>query len=193
MTRMINADGTRRDFLRETFGRLAQEVAARTERRVVTERYFRPPGAIDEIAFLAACTRCNECIEVCPVNAIVKAPPKAGFAAGTPVLEPAVQPCVACPDIPCAAVCPTEALILPEWRWEGYAMARLELIPESCIAFQGSECCVCVRACPIGEKAIVEDETGRPVIKAEGCVGCGVCVKECVTRPSSFKLHVLES
>lgn len=188
----MHSDGDRRDFLRSTLGRLATEVAQRTERRVVRERYFRPPGAIDEVSFLAACTRCDDCIAVCPADAIIKAPPRAGLAAGTPVIEPAVRPCTVCVDILCADACPTEALIMPEHGWDGYAMGRLELVPEACIVFQAVTCGVCVRACPVGETAIAEDDAGRPVIKFEGCVGCGVCVRACVTSPPSLRLHLLE-
>ncbi len=67
---MINADGNRRDFFRATLGKLAREVAVRTERRVVLERYFRPPGAVDEVSFLSLCTRCDLCAEVCPASGI---------------------------------------------------------------------------------------------------------------------------
>lgn len=155
----------------------------------MVERFFRPPGAAPEVEFLAACTRCGKCTEVCPPHAIFPASPRSGLAAGTPVIDPALQPCVACDDMPCAAACPTDALILPERRWEGYAIGRLELVPETCIAFQGVACGACANACPIGERAIALDDGGRPVIKAEGCVGCGVCVRACVTSPSSLKLH----
>ena len=92
----------RRGFFRQTLGRAIREVAERTEERVVTRRYLRPPGAIPEIGFLAACTRCGACIDVCPVHAVLKAPAAAGFAAGTPFLDPKIQACVVCDDIPCA-------------------------------------------------------------------------------------------
>src|SRR3989454_8044528 len=58
----------RRGFFREAFTRLMREVATRTEQRVAPRRYFRPPGAADEIAFLASCTRCGDCLPVCPVR-----------------------------------------------------------------------------------------------------------------------------
>ena len=186
----LGEDGTRRDFFRDTLGRIAQEVAERTERRVAPGRYFRPPGAIDEISFLAKCTRCDACADVCPVDAIARAPARAGLAAGTPVIDPVLQPCVVCEDIPCAAACPTGALLMPRNGWAGYAMARLELDPERCIAFHDQECGVCVRVCPVGNAALAEDAEGRPVIKVEGCDGCGVCVKACVTAPSSLELHL---
>src|SRR2546426_6378315 len=73
----------RRGFFRESFDRLLREVTVRTEQRVAPRRYFRPPGAAAELAFLASCTRCGDCIDVCPVHAIIKAPPSAGLAAGT--------------------------------------------------------------------------------------------------------------
>lgn len=182
--------GDRRAFFRDTVGRLAQEIARRAERRVAPRVYFRPPGALDELAFLAACTRCGDCIDVCPPGAIIKASAGAGFSVGTPIVDPAVQPCTVCPDMPCARACPTGALKIPEAGWEGYRLARLELVPERCIAFDNVECGVCARACPLGEKALRLDEAGRPVILAEGCVGCGVCVKACVTSPSSLQLHL---
>jgi MauM/NapG family ferredoxin protein len=190
---MIGQDGDRREFFRTTMGRVARELAERTERRVVVQRYFRPPGAVDEVSFLSLCTRCEICIEVCPPHAIVKAPTAAGLAAATPMLEPSRQPCTVCPDMPCAAACPTGALVRPERLWEGYRLGRLELVPERCIVFHGVACGVCARACPVGARALALDEAGRPVLKAEGCVGCGVCVRACVTTPSSLVLRMEES
>jgi MauM/NapG family ferredoxin protein len=169
-----------------------KEIAKRTEERVVVEQYFRPPGAIDEMAFLAACTRCGKCIDVCPPHAIAHAPSSAGLAAGTPMLDARRQPCTVCPDMPCVTACPTGALLPPANGWTGYHMATLELDLDRCIAFHDVECGVCARACPIGEAALALDDKGRPVLKAEGCVGCGVCVQVCVTTPSSLKLRHVE-
>ena len=168
---------------------MAGEVGRIVERRVVSQRYMRPPGALEEVGFLAACTRCGDCISVCPVTAIAKVPTSGGLAAGTPMIDPNLQPCIACPDIPCAAACPTEALTVPEDRWQGYHMATLTLLSERCIAFDGTECGVCVESCPVGDAALRLDEEGLPVILAEGCVGCGVCVRACVTSPSSLQLN----
>ncbi len=186
-----SGESNRRRFFRAIFGRFVEEVTERTERRVVPRKYFRPPGALDEVAFIAACTRCGDCLDVCPAHAIFNAPPGAGLAAGTPVIEPKAQPCTACPEMKCAAICPTEALIPPERLWEGYRMAELEFLPERCIAFRNVECGVCARVCPLGEKALSLDDKGRPVIHREGCVGCGVCVRACTSTPVSLILHVL--
>jgi MauM/NapG family ferredoxin protein len=185
---LTDGKGDRRSFFQSTIGRVAREIGRRAEARVIQERFLRPPGALSEIAFLAACTRCSDCITVCPVSAIVKAPPGAGLAAGTPHINPKLQACVACEDMPCAKACPTEALSVPEGGWSGYRMATLSLDPDRCIVFHGAECGVCARSCPIGEDAIALDSGGRPIIKPEGCVGCGTCVRACVTSPSSLTL-----
>jgi len=184
-------EGDRRAFFRRTVGRLVEEVVQRAERRVLPQPVLRPPGALEEVAFLAACTRCGDCIEVCPAGAILQASPGAGLAAGTPMIDPNVQPCTVCDTIPCIEACPTDALEMPPQLWEGYRMAALELVPERCIVFEGVTCGLCARVCPLGERAIRLDDKGRPVLLAEGCVGCGVCVRACVTTPSSLKLKLI--
>jgi len=165
-------------------------VARRAEERVAPRRYFRPPGAAPEPEFLALCTRCGDCAAVCPVHAIRTAPPSAGLAAGTPLLEPAITACIVCADMPCAKACETGALTVPAGGWATIHMGILELDAERCITFQGSACGVCARACPVGEQALALDDKGRPVLRPEGCVGCGVCVTSCVTIPSSLRLTI---
>jgi len=182
----------RRALLRRAVERWVGDVVERTESRVVQRRYVRPPGALPEIGFLAACTRCGLCAEACPPHAIVTVRSDGGIAAGTPYLDAAVQPCVACADMPCAAACPTEALTLPEMLWAGHRIAALTLVPERCVTFHGTPCGVCADACPMGEAALAIDEAGHPVIRREGCVGCGVCVRACITSPSSFQITPVE-
>ena len=179
----------RRGFLQDTVGKLLHQIVEHTEERVAPKRWFRPPGAVDEVAFLSACTRCGDCIDVCPVHAILKAPANgSGLAAGTPYIEPSVQACVVCEDMPCAHACETGALTPSPWSQ--VHMGVLELDPRRCITFQGAACGVCARACPVGEQALAMDDRGHPVLKPEGCVGCGVCVTACVTLPSSLRLKL---
>lgn len=186
-------DGNRRGFFGDLFGEWGDRMLEAARERVEVERYQRPPGALPEVAFLAACTRCSACMDACPVDAIRKAPARSGFAAGTPFLELDRQPCIACPDMPCAAACPTQALSIPERGWDDVRLGALRLVPERCVTFRdNTPCRACADACPVGEEALTIDELGHPVIRAEGCVGCGVCVRACITSPSSLKLLPLE-
>jgi MauM/NapG family ferredoxin protein len=191
-SRLPPADGefSRRGFLSEAFKLIAREAGGLLADKVAPRRYFRPPGALPEPAFLAACTRCGYCVDACPADAIVSGPAAAGLAAGTPMIEPMSEPCIACEGMFCANVCPTGALVPPLAGWTGERLGELELDTERCIAFQGIQCGVCVRVCPIGASAIDLDDAGRPVIK-DGCVGCGVCARACVTSPTSLALTVV--
>lgn len=70
--------------------------------------------------------------------------------------------CRACPDPPCARVCPEDALAV---RNKG----GVRLDPARCIG-----CGLCVEACPLG--AIFWDhEEEKPAV----CVYCGYCAKYC--------------
>jgi ferredoxin-type protein NapG len=188
------------------------------------------------MAFLAACTRCGACNQVCPAGAILTVSARGGLAANTPYLEPSRIPCLACADMPCVAACPTAALTMPEtgWRterlgrvefeaercitfegkpcrvcidacpvgtaaltapetgWRTERLGRVEFEAERCITFEGKPCRVCIDACPVGTAALAQDDEGHPVLKAEGCVACGACVRECITIPSSFTFHAVE-
>ena len=186
-------DSTRRGLLRSAVGDWLEALVARTEGRVISRRYLRPPGALPEMGFLAACTRCGACGDACPPHAIVTVPPGGGLAAGTPYIDPSVEPCIACPTMPCAAACPTPALTLPEQGWANYRLAVLEFHPEHCLTFKGTPCRVCADACPVGERALSIDEAGHPVLRYEGCVGCGACVHACISTPSSYTLTYLET
>ncbi len=182
----------RRDFFRDSMGHWFGRILEQTEERLVHQRYFRPPGAITEVAFLATCTRCGDCMPVCPVQAILKVPPSGGLAAGTPYIEPQTQPCIVCADMPCTRACPTGALSLPSDLWAGYRLGQLEFLAERCVTFHGTTCAVCAEACPVGPTALEMDSAGHPVLKREGCVGCGVCVRACITSPPSFELRAAE-
>jgi len=194
LKRMLTpSDPTRRGLLRSALGDWLQRLMTNTEDRVIGRRYFRPPGALPEIGFLAACTRCGACTDACPPHALVRVPRDGGLAAGTPYLDPENEPCIACPTMPCVAACPTGALTPPPRGWTNYRIARLEFHPERCLTYRGTPCRVCADACPVGERALTIDEVGHPALRYEGCVGCGVCVHACVTALSSFSLTSLEN
>lgn len=180
----------RRAFFSQGLSRALREIVGAVEQKVVQAQYVRPPGALPEAAFLAACTRCGACADVCPVHAITKLPPAAGLAAGTPTLDVAVTACLMCEGMPCAVACPTPALEVPAWGWRDVQMAQVVIDASRCIAFRDVECGICARVCPVGEDALRIDERGRPVIGA-ACTGCGQCLNACVTTPTSLRAEPL--
>src|ERR1051326_9474978 len=92
---LFGIDGDRRDFFRQSFGQWAERLLEKTEERIVRGKYFRPPGALPEVAFLAACTRCGAGTDVWPPHAIPPHPTRARRTAGTPAIDPKLQPGVA--------------------------------------------------------------------------------------------------
>ena len=181
--------GDRRDAFRQAFGQWVERLVDATEERMSPQRYLRPPGALPELGFLAACTRCGDCISACPVQAIVRAPTEAGLAAGTPYLNIQVQACIACPDMPCARACPTEALTVPPHGWDGYRLGTVEFVPERCVTYKGVVVPGVREGVPEGVRALEMDEDGHPVLKLEGCVGCGSCVKACITSAQLVRVQ----
>lgn len=182
----------RRDFFRHLLGEAAQRFTKAAEAKVIKRRYVRPPGALEEMAFLATCTRCGLCSQACPFHVIHTVSASGGLATGTPVVDLTQTPCEACPDIPCAAACPTGALAPVVNGWQGHKLGRIAFLPERCITFEGHHCSVCVDACPVGDRALSLDADEHPVLKVDGCVACGHCVRDCVTSPSSFIFLPLE-
>ncbi len=191
--RFFDGEADRRGFFHRLFGQAGQRVARAAEAKVVQQRFVRPPGAVPELAFLASCTRCGQCSEACPHDVIRTVSTKGGLATATPYLDPARLPCEVCEGIPCAAACPTGALLPPDSGWPTHRIGRVRFEPDRCIVFRGHPCRVCVDACPVGETALTLDGEGRPVLRAEGCVGCGHCVRDCITTPSAFTFLPWES
>lgn len=175
----------RRGFFTRGLRRALQEAVGALSERVAPVLHVRPPGALPEAAFVAACTRCGECASVCPVQAISMLPPEAGLAAGTPTLDLATRACIMCETMPCAVACPTPALEVPPWGWRDVRLAEVVIDQGRCITWRDVECGICARVCPVGEDALRLDERGRPVVGA-ACTGCGQCLSACVTAPSSL-------
>lgn len=149
-------------------------------------RVLRPPGALAEAAFLAACTRCDACAAACPSFAIKVAGRNDPAPVGTPFLYDVAQaPCTLCVDAPCVAACEPGALAGADRR-----MGLAVIAEERCLAFSGTACSACVEACPLGEEAIVLRE-GRPIVVPLGCVGCGACVAPCPAPGGAIAVHPL--
>lgn len=100
---------------------------------------LRPPGAIDEEAFLAACIKCGQCVQVCPVEAIELADLTDGLSNGTPFIAARDQACdFSCDATQCILACPTGALSHAVDRKEQVRMGVARLVrPDACLARRG--------------------------------------------------------
>lgn len=103
------------------------------------ESRLRPPGSIDEHEFLAACIKCGQCVQVCPVQAIRLADMTDGFGMGVPHIEARIQACdFSCDAVQCILACPTGALAHTINKKEDVHMGLARLAnPEACLARQG--------------------------------------------------------
>ncbi len=98
---------------------------------------LRPPGAMaDEATFLGACIKCGQCVQVCPVNAILLADAGDGFGHGAPYIEPREQACdFSCDALSCILACPTGALRHEISLVSEVAIGTAELVrPDACRA-----------------------------------------------------------
>jgi ferredoxin-type protein NapG len=143
--------------------------------------WLRPPGALAEKAFLDTCSRCGECVKVCPAEAIHIAENVAG---GAPFIDADTRACVACDGLHCMSSCPTGALVptpLVQIKM-GTAFWRENLCTRTTLK---DECQRCVDVCPMGTAAI-DLVGGRVEVKPLGCIGCGMCQQDCPTSPRAI-------
>lgn len=159
-------------------------------------RAIRPPGALPEADFLAACVHCGLCVQACPYGTLSLAEWGQEAALGTPFFTPRETPCYMCKDVPCAKACPTGALDseIPSIRDANMGVAVL-VGHETCLNFKGLSCGICVRVCPIrGEAISLEpmEVNGRkveiPVVHSGKCTGCGTCEKQCVLGHAAIRV-----
>jgi ferredoxin-type protein NapG len=145
----------------------------------------RPPGACEELAFVAQCTKCDACVRDCPVDAIVHAPALFAKAVGTPMIEPLKSPCVMCEDTPCVTACQREGSgvlspLLP------LTMGIAKVMKASCLNFLGEPCSVCIDECPVAGAIDMHNEIPR--VRADACTGCGVCANKCPATPRALAI-----
>lgn len=151
---------SRRQFLRGNF---------RDRRRVV-----RPPWALAEPEFLAACTRCGDCAAACAPGVL-----QAG-ADGFPQMQFDRGGCSFCGT--CVDACGAGALSRATCEGPRPLPWNLKAqIVVDCLAVQGIMCALCREQCDA--RAITLDRLPgvipRPRINVRACTGCGACVHVC--------------
>ena len=145
------------------------------------EKIFRPPWANAD-RFLEQCTRCDECIRICPTSLLVKGSggfPEADFTPGQ-----SVEGCNFCGQ--CVDVCLTHALRkdvdVSPWQ-------QIALIGDACLAKQNVVCRTCGELCDVGAIRFPPRLGGvsLPQLDAASCTGCGACLSDCPTR--AIRIH----
>ncbi|MCC6727833.1 MAG: 4Fe-4S binding protein [Chthonomonadales bacterium] len=185
----------------------ADNYQGRMRRYPRNNRAMRPPGALDERAFLSACTRCAECMKVCPTNALQPAFLETGVEGiWTPILVPSIGPCAE-KCTACGDVCPTHAIRPFSWQDKRYKLklGLANVNQSTCIAWNGGrDCVVCAEVCPYSavvfrdkfDDGLAKDPTrpitdpgnkGRtkrvPTVDEKLCTGCGICEYHCPVLP----------
>jgi len=160
---------------------------------------LRPPGALNEQAFLAKCIRCGLCVRDCPYDILELADVTSDVATGTPYFTARYIPCEMCEDIPCVKACPSDALDSSLTNIDDARMGLAVIVDqETCLNYLGLRCDVCYRVCPLIDKAISLDlqhneRTQKhalfiPVVHSDSCTGCGKCEKSCVLDEAAIKV-----
>ena len=184
--------------------RIADALDVNYDRKVI-----RPPGAVEERAFLERCIRCAECMKVCPNNALHPALFEAGIEGmWTPILIARIGYCEhSC--VLCGQVCPTGAIQkITEKEKLGQGVPPVKIGTAfynqgRCLPWaMQTPCIVCEEFCPTSPKAIWVEEVDaqvrepkpgpngeppamktvhlqRPHVDASLCIGCGACEKVC--------------
>jgi len=144
---------------------------------------LRPPGAlVPDQRFVDTCTGCGDCVEVCPVTAIVMLDLDDGRK--LPAIVPSLKACVLCDSLPCISACPEGALADPGSPAKvRLGIARVD--PRRCVTFSGQACDRCLRACPYPHQAIMMIG-GRPLVSPSSCTGCGLCERACPEDPPTI-------
>lgn len=161
---------------------------------------LRPPGALkrgtDEQELLAACIKCGQCVQVCPVEAIHLADLVDGVGVGVPYIEARDQACdFSCDGLQCVLACPTGALThaidYPAQSRMGFArLAR----PDACLAVQGKGFKGQARGADFPGKLRYEEvDRWSPIPVADYPYDlplCDLCVRQC---PIEIRISQCES
>lgn len=168
-------------------------------------RPIRPPGSVSEESFLDLCIRCEQCLKVCPGPVLQAAGWEHGFEAlWTPV---AFFPHAGCHQDCnfCTLVCPTGAIqpLAPAEK-RRFVMGLAIVDTKTCLPHRGErDCQLCFDECNAAGYRAIEmrpiqlatgpvpagafspeeiEQMGRilaPFVKADACIGCGICEYRC--------------
>jgi ferredoxin-type protein NapF len=169
----------RRQFLALAAGAGAGWLARRLSGRA---EVIRPPGAVEEARFNAACARCGNCIHACPKRIIYPSLGEAGMSGVlTPVIRIGPGYCAEWCHA-CDRVCPTHAIShLSLNRKRQVSIGTARVTKSRCLAWAENQyCMVCHEYCPYSAiGAVARNDVNCPEVKDDQCRGCGLCQTVC--------------
>lgn len=166
---------------------------------------IRPPGSVEEEAFLGKCIKCDQCIRVCPTNVLQPAIMETGLEGfWTPVMNMKMGWCELNCTL-CGQVCPTGAIQRitidektgrGEFEQQGPVRTGTAFYDRGrCLPWaMETPCVVCEEVCPTSPKAIFSREVSitrrdgervtlrQPYVDPSLCIGCGICEHECPVK-----------
>lgn len=143
--------------------------------------HLPPPWA--DRHFLTRCTRCMECLPVCPQGVLVRG------ADGYPSIDYSLGSCTFCNE--CVSICRARAL--ERTHPDNPAWHRTAGIVTTCLELQRHFCRSCAEQCTVDAIRFMPLSGGRslPMVQSVLCTGCGACVRHCPV--DAIKVHDLQS
>jgi polyferredoxin len=197
---------SRRAILAAAIGGAAAAVAIRPPlARAQSLPLLRPPGSVSEEDFLNLCIRCGECFKVCPGPVLHPANLSHGLnTLWTPIAVPTHAGCHQDCNF-CTLVCPTGAIVPLSIEQKRKTIMGLAVIhTDLCLPHRGrQDCQLCYDECeaagyhaiemrpiqldigPVPEGVFSQEQIEEmsritaPFIRADACVGCGLCEYRC--------------
>lgn len=140
--------------------------------RAIYSMALFPPWSLPKEMFVAACTRCGECINACPERILYKG--EGGF----PEIDFNLGACSFCKE--CLTSCQADALHAVNNDIDS-AWDLVVVVNPDCLSIQGITCRSCADHC---EKKAIRFQLqlsgiAAPIISQQECTGCGACVLPC--------------
>jgi ferredoxin-type protein NapF len=145
-----------------------------------TKDEIRPPWSLAEIHFIKHCTRCGECLKVCPEQILVSS--RGGF----PQVDFRVGECTFCAA--CAERCPSDALDIQR-SINAAPWAVKAQVKDNCLALRGVVCRTCGEQCEVAAIRFRQCIGGvaQPELSVSQCTGCGACFAPCPVQAIELK------